>query len=479
MALNIRVSSCDFVDRPLCDSKASKKGNEGNSVMNRRKFLGSSLAATAMAADLPSSIAAQKKRAVRIPPVRGTDRLAGKTLVQLRDQYKSDLFSDFLPFMEKYVIDEQYGGFMCNADHHGSQVNQNKLSWFEGRGTWVYSFLYNNLAREQKYLDVARNSVEFVLKNKPSGVDQLWPKELTREGKPLNSAEGEVYGDLFIAEGLAEYSKATNQPEFWETAKQIVLKCVRLYDRPDYRPTIGQTYLGPSARSFPGARIQGVWMTLIRVASQMLEMRPDKEIELVAARCVDAITNHHYNPEFRLINELLNHDLSRPTNEYAQLVYTGHSIENLWMVLYEALRLKNKKLFETLAVWFRRHVDVAWDDVYGGVFRNLQNVNNNVWLVDKVLWGQEEVLIGSLMIVEHTGAQWAKDIFTKTFSYVQEKYPLKRYGSPLWMYASDRKATYEAFVKMPKRVENFHHPRHLMLNLLSLERMIKHGARGG
>src|SRR5687767_7585264 len=242
--------------------------------MNRRRFLGSSLGAAAMVAELPSSIATQKKRALRTPRVRGTDRLAGKTLVELRDQYKSELFSDFLPFMEKYVIDQQYGGFMCNADHHGRQVNPNKLSWFEGRGIWVYSFLYNNLAREQKYLDVARRSLEFVLSIRPTG-DHLWPKELTREGKALTSADGEVYGDLFIAEGLAEYSKATGEISHWNTARDLVLKCVRLYDRDDYRPTIGQTYLGPAAPPFPGARIQGVWMVLIRVVTQMLEMRAD------------------------------------------------------------------------------------------------------------------------------------------------------------------------------------------------------------
>ena len=150
------------------------------------------------------------------------------------------------------------------------------MSWFEGRGTWVYSFLYNNLKRDKKYLDVARRSIDLVMKIQPRG-DELWPKEMTREGKPLTSADGEIYGDLFIAEGLAEFSKATGDPALWNEAKQILLKCVRLYDRSDYRPTIGQTYLGPSAPPFPGARIQGVWMTLIRAATQMLEMRRDAE----------------------------------------------------------------------------------------------------------------------------------------------------------------------------------------------------------
>ena len=444
--------------------------------MNRRRFLGTSLGTAAIISYPPSKVAGQRARTA--PHAKPTGRLAGKTLVKLRNQYRSDLFQDFLPFMEKYVIDHQYGGFMCNADYLGRRVNENKLSWFEGRGIWVYSFLYNNLARDEKYLNVARRSLEFTLRIRPTG-EELWAKELTREGKPLTSADGEIYGDLFIAEGMAEYSKATGERAYWDMARELVLKCERLYDRNDYRPTIGQTYLGPGAPAFPGARIQGVWMVLIRVVTQMLEMRADPELERVAQRSVNAITKHHFNPEFQLINELLNHDLSRPQNDYSQLVYTGHCVENLWMLMAEALRLRDESLFETLAGWFRRHAEVAWDDVYGGIFRNLRNVNQNIWILDKVLWAQEELLIGSMMVIERTGANWAKEMFDRMYRHVRDKYPLNRHGSPLWIYASDRRVTYEAFSRMPKRVENYHHPRHLMLNLLSVERMIKRGVRRG
>ena len=438
--------------------------------MNRRGFLKNSTGIGAFLATTFDVRGSQRKETRSVTQ----HKSLALNLSQLRDQYRRDLFTDFLPFMESHVIDHERGGFMCNTDHMGRRANENKNSWFEGRGTWVYSFLYNNLAREQKYLDVARRSVEFTLKSKPQHAE-LWPKELTREGKPLTPADGEIYGDLFIAEGLAEYSKATGAQEYREMAREILFKCLDIYDRPDYRPTIGQTYLGPTAKAFPGARIQGVWMVVIRLVTQMLEMRADADLEKVADRCIDAITRHHYNPEFGLINELLNHDLTRPNDEYAQLVYTGHSIENLWMLMFEATRRRDKKLFETFAAWFKRHVEIAWDDVYGGVFRNLQNVERNVWLVDKVLWLQEEVLIGSLFIYERTGAEWAREIFERMHKYVLEKYPLRSHGSPLWMFASDRKVSYEAFLKMPKRVENFHHPRHLMLNLLSIERMMRKG----
>ena len=441
--------------------------------MDRRTFLKVS-SAGGLASAAAGGVSAEQTTAGQLVPAprNPADDLP---LTKLAGDYRRNLFDDFLPFMDRFVIDHELGGFMCNADYTGGRVNENKSSWFEGRGSWVYAFLYNNLGRDRKYLDVARRSIDFVWKAKPAGQNDLWPKELTRDGKPLTSADGEIYGDLFIAEGLAEVSKATGDKTLWDEAKHLVLKCVRLYDRADYRPAIGQTYLGRDARPFPGARIQGVWMVLIRVITQMLEMREDAELEKIAGRCIDAIVDRHFNSTFELNNELLNHDLSRPTNEYAQLVYTGHCIETFWMVLHEAKRLKNEKLFATVAERFRRHVDVAWDDVYGGAFRNLMNVDNNLWTLDKVLWLQEEVLIGSLMIFEHTGEEWAKNLFELTYRYVQRTFPLKKHGSPIWMYAGNRKVEFEEFKTRPKRIENYHHPRHLMLNLLAIERMTKRG----
>jgi N-acylglucosamine 2-epimerase len=443
--------------------------------MNRRDFLTSAAAAgTLMAADVGP--AWPQERPPRNASVADNGLLAGHTLEQLRDQFRRDLFDDFFPFMDKYVIDHEHGGFMCDTDYDGAHRDQNKFDWFEGRGIWVYSFLYRHLAREPKYLEVARRSLEFILKSEPSG-DVLWAKQLSREGKPLTGPDSEIYGDLFIAEGLTAYAAATGDLSHLDHAKRLLQKCIRIYDRPDYNPLIGRTYLGAEAPLFPGARIQGAWMVLVRLATQMLEQRPDAEIEAVASRCVDAIIGYHYHPEFGLNNELLNHDLSRPANLYAQLVYPGHTVEVSWMLLEEAVRRKDKALFQTAAERFRRHIEVARDRVYGGLFYDLKDVDQNVFTMGKVLWEQEEVLTGTLLVIEHTGARWAKDLFGEMHDYVRSRYPLKAHGSPLWMYQSDRKVTFEAFLKLPKRVENYHHPRHLMLSLLAIERMIQRGGR--
>jgi len=171
---------------------------------------------------------------------------------------------------------------------------------------------------------------------------------------------------------------------------------------------------------------------------------------------------------------VLNHDLSRPDNDFAQQVLCGHSIEGLWMILYEAARRRDKKLWDTAAQRFKRHVEVAWDDVYGGAYHTLSHVDRNEWVTAKAQWLQAEILVGTLFLVEHTGDEWAKEWFGKTYRYLRDKWLLEQYGLPLWIDYADRKVTFE---RRAGRAENFHQPRHLMLNLLSIERMIERQGR--
>jgi len=405
--------------------------------------------------------------------------LAGLTLEQLGDQYRRDLFDDFLPFMNTFVIDHEYGGFMCNTDRNGRNLDTNKNAWYIGRGIWVYSFLYNNFGENPEHLKVTRKAVDFILASSPEE-GRLWSAEFTRTGEPIPPrgqyignkfvpVGQQVYGDLFIAEGLTEYSIAVNDETYWNLAKDILLKCMDIYDRPDYAPTAPMVYLpDEDAGPVPGARLLGVWMLVVRLTSQMLEIRPDPEVLAISNRALDAIFTNHYNPEYDLLNEVLMHDMSRPQNEYRDLAYTGHAIETMWMVMYEARRRNDRQLFDKAAQLFKRTLEVAWDDVYGGFYRGLKNVHENRWILDKALWVQEEALIGLLFIIENTGEEWAKEWFTEVYSLVQDKYPLRKHGYALWDLWTDR---YFTFVEDAKRVGNYHHPRHLMMNLKTLERI--------
>jgi mannose/cellobiose epimerase-like protein (N-acyl-D-glucosamine 2-epimerase family) len=171
---------------------------------------------------------------------------------------------------------------------------------------------------------------------------------------------------------------------------------------------------------------------------------------------------------------MLTQDLAHPLNDISHLVTFGNIFQALWHTLDDAVRTKNRALFETTAERFRRHIEVAWDDVYGGVFGTLRHVDNNVWETGKINYVQAECLIGLLAIIEHTSADWAREWFGRIYTYTLENFPLKKYGFPLWNVSADRKAT---FVPHANRVENYHHPRHLMLNLAALDRIIKRGGK--
>jgi mannose/cellobiose epimerase-like protein (N-acyl-D-glucosamine 2-epimerase family) len=323
-------------------------------------------------------------------------------------------------------------------------------------------------------LDIAAASVRLLERSKPIAPDQFWPKILNRDGTAAGEPDPELYGDMFVAEGLAEFARATGESAHWVRARDLVLKCERRYDQPDYFPAIGETYLGAGARPFPGARIGGVWMVFIRALSQMLEWREDSELERLLDRSIEAFLRHHYNPRFQLFNELINHDLSRPGDEYEQLVYAGHAIETLWMIMYEARRRGDVALFDGAARHFRRHCEVAEDRVYGGLFRNLTDVDRNVWTMDKTLFPHQEALVGALMLIEEIGDPWACEFYTELEEYVRSRFPMEHSGSPLWQLVSDR---FVGPTPNMTRAENYHHPRFLMLNLQALDRLIQRGGR--
>jgi len=433
--------------------------------MKRRAFLGASAVAAAgsVVHGLPhpeSLTSAVKQGAGRPVPDSGAG-LAGKTIAKLRDEYRSYLFDDFLPFMEKYVIDADYGGFLSHTDRDGTRLGTTKTPTNEGRGIWVWSYLYNELGRDQRHLDVAKRSLDLILKSQPDG-DSLWPKTLTREGRPAADADTTVFGDLYIAAGIAELAAAARDAGIWKLAKDIMDKCLRVYDREDY-DSIG------GADPVTGPRRQNVSMLLLPTTTSLLKFKPDPEVEAVAARCVDAVVNRHFNPAYQLNNDILNHDYSRPENAHAQYVGFGISNQTLWMVLHEGVRRRDRGLYATAVARILRHVEVGWDDVYGGVFSALTQVDENTWNMSKPLHNQVESLVGLLSIIEHSGEPRARELFSRVYSFTVDKYVLKKYGFPLWQGDGDRRVTYQPHTQ---RAEHFHNSRHLMMNLAALDRII-------
>jgi mannose/cellobiose epimerase-like protein (N-acyl-D-glucosamine 2-epimerase family) len=392
------------------------------------------------------------------------------SISQLIESYRFELFEDYLPFSNKYSVDYELGGFFCNLNDDGSPINYGKRLWYLGRGSWVYSYLYNNLQPDPENAEIARKAIEFTLTHVP--VDSWsWPASFTREGAPTGKDE-RISGVNFVSEGLSEFSRIKGNEKYWDLGKKCLLMMVDKYDND---PNYYEIWKPDDEKYIKRARVQGNWMTTTHISTQMMETHPDdKELKTLSDRCIDAVLNYHWNPEYRLNNENLNHDLSRPSNSNSRHCIVGHSVETMWMIMKEAVRRRDRELFDIASQRFRRHIEVGWDDVYGGLYNQLEDIETNTFQLTKSCWAQEECLIGLLMIIEHTGAEWAKELFDKIYSYVFDKFPKRKYGFSGWMVGSNRKVE---FRPGEGRWENYHHPRHLMFNYLALKRIEKNKGR--
>lgn len=423
---------------------------------------------------LPASAPAQTREA--------GFQLAGMTLAQLRRHYHDELFGNLLPFWDKHGIDHEYGGVMHSLDYDGTVVSTNKLSWFQGRAIWIYSFLYNHFGKNAAHLETARKTKDFLLKNAPQP-DGWWAEEFARDGKVTKPFSGDLYGMYFAAEGLQEYAWAAQDERSHDLALALMKKLRKRIEEPDFLCMDTTT---------AGQRTQGLWMVNLNTARQMVARWPDSDMQSLLDESIDAVIRRHYNPDIGLNNEVLNRDFSRPKDDETKCLL-GHSVETLWMIAEEALRRGDQRLWDTCTERIRKHLDVGWDHVFGGLAEWV-NVDQGsyVWpeytpvgtslvfrsvgeyFYVKPLWALNEILVAALNIVEQTGAEWAVRYFEMAHQLIEDKYSMKKHGKPGYMLFADRRMTY---IPHTARQDNYHPLRQLMLSILTLDRMIARDGR--
>ena len=445
--------------------------------MKRRQFL-STLGTASLAAGLPRLALAGQTPGPCVSPT----RLAGMSLRQLRQSFHDQLFERVLPFWDKYGVDHENGGVMCSLDYDGTRVNSDKLLWFQGRALWVYSFLYNRFGKDARHLEIARKTKDFVMNYGPQA-DGWFAEKLSREGKVLKGFGGDIEGIYFIVEGLQEYAVAARDDQARDRAMALLKKLFRYFNRPEFR------YSGPDFPELkpdgPCVRPQGTWMLNLNIATQMLRRWPDPEMEEIARTALDAIVEHHYNPEIGLNTEMLYFDFARPAGEERK-ARLGHGLEVLWMAMEEADRRGDRALWDRCAERVRRHLEVGWDRVYGGMAQWV-NVDQGGYRwppetpvgtsfafhfvgeynYTKTLWGMNEAMVATLRVYERTQAEWAARYFNLAHQVIAEKLTLK--GLPGNVLFTDRRFTVEPHAA---RQDNYHPIRQLMLNILTLDRMI-------
>ena len=388
-----------------------------------------------------------------------------KTLYVMLEQYNRYLFDDYLPFIDEYIFDKEYGGYFWNSNYKGEQLSSHKRTWYDARGAWVYSYLYKVLDPNPVYLERARLTLKLLYSAKDANA-RFWPWSYDRTGNELKEREGDIYGNLFVAEALAAYSDASGEHDAWLKAKNILQEAFTLYQTTEYRYLLEYS---PTKYYREAEEILGHYMIILHVCTNLLRIQEDSELEELADYCLEALLLKHYDTELKLMPELRTKNGSGLGENLNQFVYIGHAIETLWMIMDEAKRRQDQDLFDLVTSRFKFHVDVAKDDLFGGFFHCLDHAKENRFLLDKVLWAQEEVMVGCLLLMAETSDEWAYQTFQQTLHYLQQHFIVDHLPYHPWKINGNRQMNRK---DEGQRIENYHHPRHLMFGILSLQQII-------
>ena len=143
---------------------------------------------------------------------------------KLKEQYRTALLDDVIPFWEKHSPDREHGGYFTCLDREGRVYDTDKFVWLQAREVWTFSMLYNRVERRKAWLDNAKHGIDFLCKN---GMDSNgdWYFSLDQTGKPLVQPY-KIFSYCFAAMALGQYALAADDSEKQELAVRTYMNII-------------------------------------------------------------------------------------------------------------------------------------------------------------------------------------------------------------------------------------------------------------
>jgi len=226
---------------------------------------------------------------------------------RLYRQYRAMLAEGIIPFWMNRGADYEYGGVLSVMQEDGTPISGDKYTWSQARFVWTLSALYNRFERRPEFLDLARKTIDFLLRHARDEEGRVVYRT-TREGRLLDGAIS-IYADCFLVYGISEYCRACPDSALLATALEIFRRVRRRVEEPDFHE------VAPYALP-PGRRVHAVPMILTEVANELALTTGDAAIAAAADDSARQVMNHFVRPRRKLLLEFLSRDYAElPPNE--------------------------------------------------------------------------------------------------------------------------------------------------------------------
>lgn len=381
------------------------------------------------------------------------------------ESYKKDLTENIMPFWMKYGLDRENGGVYTCVDRDGSLMDTTKSVWFQGRFAFICSFAYNNVEKNQEWLDAAKSTLEFIEKHCFDEQGHMY-FSVTAEGKPLRKRRY-VFSETFAAIAMSEYALATGDQHWAKRAIKVFEDTQRFLATPGFLP----------AKFEEDVKLQGhsIVMILINVGSCIRKVVDDPKLTLQIDESIAKLKKYFIHPEFKCLLETVGENGEFIDTNMTRTINPGHCIETSWFIMEEAkLRGWDKPMLDMALQVFDWSWDWGWDKQYGGIinFRDCKNLPPQDYSQDmKFWWPQCETIIASLYAYLGTGDEKYLYRHERISEWTYAHFPDAEYGE--WYGYLHRDGTVAQPAKGNLYKGPFHIPRMMIKGYMLCQEILK------
>lgn len=381
------------------------------------------------------------------------------------ESYKKDLTENIMPFWMKYGLDHENGGVYTCVDRDGSLMDTTKSVWFQGRFAFICSFAYNNVEKNQEWLDAAKSTLEFIEKHCFDEQGHMY-FSVTAEGKPLRKRRY-VFSETFAAIAMSEYALATGDQHWAKRAIQVFEDTQRFLATPGFLP----------AKFEADVKLQGhsIVMILINVGSCIRKVVNDPKLTQQIDESIEKLKKYFIHPEFKCLLETVGENGEFIDTNMTRTINPGHCIETSWFIMEEAkLRGWDKPMLDIALQVFDWSWDWGWDKQYGGIinFRDCKNLPPQDYSQDmKFWWPQCETIIASLYAYLGTGDEKYLYRHERISEWTYAHFPDAEYGE--WYGYLHRDGTVAQPAKGNLYKGPFHIPRMMIKGYMLCQEILK------
>ena len=381
------------------------------------------------------------------------------------ESYKKDLTENIMPFWMEHGWDRENGGVYTCVDRDGSLMDSTKSVWFQGRFAFICAYAYNNVEKNQEWLDAAKSTLDFIEKHCFDEQGHMY-FSVTAEGKPLRKRRY-VFSETFASIAMSEYALATGDEHWAKRALQVFEDTQRFLNTPGFLP----------AKFEPEVQLQShsIIMILINVGSCIRKVINDPKLTQQIDESIAKLKKYFIHPEFKCLLETVGMNGEFIDNNMGRTINPGHCIETSWFIMEEAkLRGWDKPMLDMALQIFDWSWDWGWDKQYGGIinFRDCKNLPSQDYSQDmKFWWPQCETIISSLYAYLGTGDEKYLYRHERISEWTYAHFPDAEYGE--WYGYLHRDGTVAQPAKGNLFKGPFHIPRMMIKSYMLCQEILK------